>query len=51
MNESQIDKEQVRREHLASVDQRKHWVYLVAVLGGGCALMLVLIAALGGGSG
>jgi hypothetical protein len=51
MNEAQTDKEQVRREHLAAIDVRAHWAFLIAVLGGGFALMLLLMAALGGSGG
>lgn len=48
MNEMNVDRERVREEHLAAIDQRAHWVYLFAVLGGGFVLMLLLIATLGG---
>jgi hypothetical protein len=51
MNESQVDKEQVRREHLAAIDQRAHWAFLITVLGGGFVVMLLLMAALAGSGG
>jgi hypothetical protein len=46
MNELEVTEEQVRKERLKAVDQRAHWGYLVAVLGGSIALMLALIALL-----
>jgi hypothetical protein len=48
MSERTIDREKVREEHLAEVDPRAHWFYLLAVVGGGLIVMLVLIAWLGG---
>ena len=45
MSEQRVDADHVRREHLAAVDERRHWVYLLAVLVGGTLLMLMLIAA------
>lgn len=43
MNERQVDADQVRREHLENVDQRIQWAYLIAVLGGATALMLLVL--------
>jgi hypothetical protein len=51
LNETQIDKEQVRREHLAAIDERAHWAFLIAVLGGGFFFMLLLMAVLAGSGG
>lgn len=48
MSEREIDQEQVREEHLKEVNPGAHWVYLLAVLGGGLVAMLGLIAWLGG---
>ena len=48
MSEQTVDRDRVRDEHAASIDQRAHWLYLVAVLGGGFLLMLLMIAVLGG---
>ena len=49
MSERDITEDQVREEHLAAIDQRAHWLYLVGVLGGGTVVMLLLIAVLGAG--
>jgi hypothetical protein len=46
MNELEITEDQVREEHLAAVDQRRQWAYLLGVLASGLALMLALIAVL-----
>ena len=51
MSEREIDEEQVRAEHLAEVDERVQWTYLVGVLGGGTILMILFIAVLGAGGG
>jgi len=48
MSERNLSEEDVRQEHLAEVNQRAHWLFLFAVLGGGTLLMLGLIALLGG---
>ena len=47
MSEANIDEEQVRQEHLASVNVGAHWLYLIGVLVGGTALMVLVIAVLG----
>ena len=47
MSERDVTAEQVRDEHLRDVDERAHWLFLVAVLVGGVALMLGFIALLG----
>lgn len=46
-DETTVNEEQVRREHLARVNQPRHWAYLIGVLGGAFVLMVVLIAILG----
>lgn len=51
MSERDIDREVVRKEHLAEVNPAAHWAYLLAILGGGMVAMLALIAWLGGASG
>lgn len=43
MGERDLTVEDVEREHLAQVDPRAHAVYVVAILVGGFALMLLLI--------
>jgi hypothetical protein len=47
MSGKDLTAEEIRAEHLGEVDQRAHWLYLVAVLVGGVLLMLGLIALLG----
>ena len=47
MSERDLTVGDVEREHLQEVDPRAHWVYIVAVLGGGTLLMLIFIAILG----
>jgi len=47
MSERTVDADQVRVEHLAEVDARAHWLYLVGVMAGGTLLMLAIIAILG----
>jgi hypothetical protein len=47
MSERDVTADQVRDEHLQDVDERAHWLFLVAVLVGGVALMLGFIALLG----
>jgi hypothetical protein len=42
-----VNADRVRHEHLAQVDQRAHWAYLVGVLLIGTLAMLLLIAWLG----
>jgi hypothetical protein len=46
VSERDIDAEQVRHEHMGSVDERAHVVYLVSVLGGATLLMLLLLVIL-----
>jgi hypothetical protein len=48
-SEQRIDADRVRREHLATVDERRHWLYLVGVLFGGTVLMILLIGAMAAG--
>ena len=48
MSEKDLSAEDVRAEHLGEVDQRAHWLFLVAVLVGSTLLMLGFIALLGG---
>lgn len=47
MSERDLDQEKVRAEHLAEIDQRAHWAYLLTVLLGGLLAMILLIAYLG----
>jgi hypothetical protein len=47
MSDKDLTAEEIRAEHLGEVDQRAHWLFLVAVLVGGTLLMLGLIAVLG----
>jgi hypothetical protein len=46
-SEQTVDVERVRKEHLAEVDQRAHWAYLIGVLAIGTLAMLLIIALLG----
>ena len=46
MNELEVSEDQVRKEHLASVNAPAHWAYLLGILGVGLALMLIFIAVL-----
>jgi hypothetical protein len=46
-SERNVNVERVRHEHLAEVDQRAHWLYLIGVLAIGTLAMLLLIAWLG----
>ncbi len=50
-NEKTITEDDVRKEHLASVRPGPHWAYLIAILGGGVLLMLLLIAVMGAANG
>ena len=50
-DETKINEEDVRAEHLASVRAGPHWVYLFGILGGGFVIMVAFIALLGGGGG
>ncbi|HSL76660.1 MAG TPA: hypothetical protein VK867_06935 [Candidatus Limnocylindrales bacterium] len=49
-NEKTLTEDDVRSEHLSTVNQPAHWAYLFAVLVGGTIVMIVLIAAMAGGS-
>ena len=51
MSEESIDQEEVRKEHLAEVNQPAHWAYLAAVTIGSVLLMLLFIAWMGSASG
>ena len=44
MNELQVDPERIRREHVARVQAHRQWLYLVGVIGGMTALMLIVLA-------
>jgi predicted CDP-diglyceride synthetase/phosphatidate cytidylyltransferase len=46
-SELTVDVERVRKEHLAEVDQRVHWAYLIGVLAISTVAMLLMIAWLG----
>lgn len=46
MSERETSVEQVREQHLGDVSQPAHWLYLVAVLGLGSVLMIILISVL-----
>ena len=48
--EKTLTEEDVRTEHLGEVNEPAHWAYLFAVLVGGTVLMILYIAALGGGA-
>jgi hypothetical protein len=48
VSEKDLSAEDIRAEHLGEVDQRAHWLFLVAVLVGSTLLMLGFIALLGG---
>jgi hypothetical protein len=50
-DEAEIDREQVRDEHLDEVQIGAHWAYLFGVLVGSFLLMVALIALLGSSSG
>ena len=50
VNERTLSEDDVRAEHLDEVNEPAHWAYLFAVLIGGSVLMILLIAALGGGA-
>jgi hypothetical protein len=47
MKESEIDEEQVRREHLREVNEPAHWSYLLGVIIISFFLMIGLIWLLG----
>ena len=46
LSEQRVDADGVRREHLAAVNMRGHWLYLFGVLVVGAVLMILLIGAL-----
>ena len=50
-NEAQMTEDEVRKEHLDSVNVGAHWAYLFSVLIGGFVLMLALMALIGAGGG
>jgi hypothetical protein len=50
-SERNVNLERVRQEHLAEVDQRAHWLYLIGVLAIGALAMLAMIAWLGSAAG
>jgi hypothetical protein len=47
-DETTLTEDDVRAEHRQSAQPGAHWLYLFGVLGGGLAVMLALIAFLGG---
>ena len=49
-SERTLSEDQVREEHLKEVNQPAQWAYLFGVLVGGTVLMILLIAAIAGGS-
>jgi hypothetical protein len=49
-DEKTITEIRVRNEHLREINEPAHWIYLLGVLVGGLALMLFLLAMLGGGA-
>lgn len=51
MNEETISEDEVREEHLRTVNVPAHWAYLFGVLVGGTVFMLIVIAILGGSGG
>jgi len=50
-DERDLTQDDVRKEHLASVDQRVQALYITGVIGIGLVLMIVLIALMGAASG
>ncbi|HEX7347535.1 MAG TPA: hypothetical protein VF253_12145 [Candidatus Limnocylindrales bacterium] len=48
--EKSLTEEDVRKEHLSTVNEPAHWAYLFAVLIGGTILMILYIALMAGGS-
>ena len=50
-SEVTVDVARVRKEHLAEVDQRAHWAYLIGVLAIGTFAMLLMIVWLGSATG
>jgi hypothetical protein len=49
--ELKLTEEDVRQEHLQAVSARRHWLYLVGVLGGAFVLMLAIMVLLEGAAG
>jgi hypothetical protein len=49
-SERTLTEDQVRQEHLETVNQPLQWAYLFGVLIGGTVLMILLIAAIAGGA-
>jgi hypothetical protein len=47
-DEKTITEIRVRNEHLREINEPAHWLYLLGVLLGALALMVLLIAILGG---
>jgi hypothetical protein len=47
-DESTLTEDQVRKEHLETINEPAQWAYLFAVLVGGTVLMILLIAAIAG---
>jgi hypothetical protein len=45
-DETEIQEDDIRAEHLREVSVPLHWAYLFGLLGGSFVLMLLLIAAL-----
>lgn len=43
-NEKTLTEEDVRKEHLSTVNEPAHWAYLFAVLIGGTVVMILYIA-------
>ncbi len=50
-DESKLSEDDVWQEHLESVHVAAHWAYLAAVILGGLAVMLLLMALLGASGG
>ena len=50
MSERDVTEDDVRKEHLAEVNQWVHWAYLVGVLASATVLMLAVMALLGASS-
>jgi hypothetical protein len=46
--ELRLTEDDIRAEHVRSVNVLAHWTYLFAVLGGGLVLMVLLLVALSG---
>ena len=44
--ELKVTEDDVRQEHLEAVNVPRHWLYLIAVIGGAFALMLALMLVL-----